>query len=328
MRGIFLALIVLPIFCLSCSSAHKQTGGDKNLKDIGSGAAWNPDSSFREKVVERCSSPGVQDFGECFVSAMKDAKAPAEAVAFAGRIGNTGYVRGFRETGVVDIASVAYPFRANENNGCFLVNGDPPVIDIDDFAITQKIDLTKDKRYEEIASGFPKVELWPGDRWGADCIIPATTREGRQRFLVTYRLLNGCHACEFLGSARVAFDFDSTGKFLGTELLGIEAAVRVFSDPERPVDIAVGRKFALVLQSNRTTGYRWEISSAGDAAVVKLAGAEYMPPDTKLPGAGGKEVWTFEAAGKGRTEISLRYVRPWEKDVPPAKSVTFKVKVE
>jgi inhibitor of cysteine peptidase len=104
--------------------------------------------------------------------------------------------------------------------------------------------------------------------------------------------------------------------------------VRVVSDPEKPVKVTVGRKFAIVLQSNQTTGYRWEISSAGDALVVKSTGAEYTPPDTKLVGAGGKEVWIFEAVGRGTTEISLKYARPWEKDVPPAKSVTFKVNVE
>jgi predicted secreted protein len=327
-KGILFALVILLVSCLSCTSARRQTEGEKEPQGIGPAAVWDPDNSFRERVVDRCSSPKIQDFGECFVSVMTDSKASPQALAFARRIGNTGYLRGFRKTGAVDIAYVAYPFRANENYGCLLVNGDPSVVDVDDLGIIEKIDLTADKQYEEIAFGFPRVELWPGDRWEADCAIPGSTRDGRQRFLVMYRLLNGCHACELLGSARVAFDFDSAGKFRGTELLGIEGAVRVVSDPEKPVKVTVGRKFFIVLQSNRTTGYRWEISSAGNAAVVKSVGAEYTPPDTKLVGAGGKEIWTFEAVGKGITEISLKYVRPWEKDVPPAKSVTFKLNVE
>lgn len=45
-------------------------------------------------------------------------------------------------------------------------------------------------------------------------------------------------------------------------------------------------------------------------------------------GAGGNEVWIFEAAGSGKTEIILKYVRPWEKNVPPAKTVTFKVNIK
>lgn len=324
MKGLLFALIILLSSCAGSASVQQRTGEEKN---VGTEAVWHPAGSFRESVIERCSSPRVQDFGECFVSVMKDSKASARAIDFTRRIGNTGYLRGFREAGVVDIAYVEYPFRANENYGCFLVNGDPPVIDIDDFDITNKIDLTKDKQYEEIVSGFPKVAIWPGDRWGADCIQPDPLKD-KQRFVVAYRLLNGCHACELLGSAGVAFDFDRAGKFLGTELLGIEAAVRVFSDPGKPVNVTVGRKFALVLESNPTTGYRWERSAAEDAAVVKFLRTEYREPGTGLIGAGGKEVLTLEAIGKGKTEISLKYVRPWDKDIPPAKSVSFKVNVD
>jgi predicted secreted protein len=328
MRGKCFLLVLLLVFCFSCRSAPKQIVESRVTKDIGPGAVWSPDKSFREKVVEQCSSSAVKNFGECFTSVMRDSKAPEEAVAFAQRIGNTGYMRGFRETGLVDIAYVAYPFRANENNGCYLVNGAPPVIDVDDFEITRKIDLAKDSLYREIASGFPKVELWPGDRWSADCIVPGTTQDGKQRFLVAYRLLNGCHACELLGSARVAFDFDRNGTFLGTELLGVEPTVRVFSDPGKPVEVAAGGKFVLVLDSNRTTGYHWERSVSEDTAIVKFTGTEYREPETALIGAGGKEVLSFEAAEKGTTDISLKYVRPWEKDVPPAKTVTFRVTVK
>ena len=42
-----------------------------------------------------------------------------------------------------------------------------------------------------------------------------------QRFVVEYRLLNGCHACERVGRARFAFDFDAEGKFLGSTLLDV-----------------------------------------------------------------------------------------------------------
>jgi inhibitor of cysteine peptidase len=61
---------------------------------------------------------------------------------------------------------------------------------------------------------------------------------------------------------------------------------------------------------------------------VKSVGNEYSAPATGRAGAGGKEVWIFEAVGKGATEISLKYARPWEKDIPPVKTVTFRVSVE
>ena len=36
------------------------------------------------------------------------------------------------------------------------------------------------------------------------------------------------------------------------------------------------------------------------------------PEDKNLVGAGGKEVWTFEAVEKGTTEVRLEYSQPWE----------------
>lgn len=319
------ALFTLVVLIGSCAGTWAQSpdGGRR----IAPEAVWNPDNSFRQRVMERCSSPEVRDFGRCFVSVMKDSGASPQAVAFARLTGNTAYLRGFREAGVVDIASVEYPFRANENYGCYLVNGVPPVIDVDEYAITSKIDLAKDKGYKEILSGFPGADLWPGDRWSDKCIV-AETGKSEQRFLVTYRLLNGCHACELLGLVRVAFDFDGAGRFLGTKLLGIEGGIRVFSDPGKPARVAEGRKFALVVESNPTTGYCWELSFPGKSAIVTFEESEYHAPAQGLIGAGGKETWTFKAVGEGTTEITLNYARPWEKDVPPARTVTFRVRVE
>lgn len=306
---------------------NQETKQDTKLQDIGPEAIWQPDGSFRERVMERCSQQGKQNFEECFITVMKDSGASAPALALTKLTGNMGYLRNVRETGVVDIAYVNYPFRANENYGCFLVNGSPPLINPDDSDIVQKIEMKKNKQYAGIFLAFPEAAIWPGDRFGNDCIQPANIH-GMQRFVVSYRILNSCHACELLGLAKVAFDFDGSGKFLGTELLDVEAVVKVFDDPEKPISVAVGSKFAIVLESNRTTGYGWEYYSPGDAEVIKLLGTEYRTSATELLGSGGREVLMFEAVGKGKSEISLNYARPWEKDIPPAKSVTFKVNVE
>lgn len=326
MKKLFFAFIILLCSCAGSVPVNQETKQNATPQNIGPEAVWHPDSSFRERVIERCSPPGKQDFGECFVSVMKDSGASPPALVFTKLTGNMAYLRGFRETGVVDIAYVHYPFRANENYGCFLVNGTPPLINADDYDIVQKIEMKKNKQYAGIFFAFPEAAIWPGDRFGDDCIQSDTIR-GIQRFVVAYRILNGCHACELLGSAKVAFDFDVAGKFLGTELLQVEAAVKVFDDPEKPVSVAVGSKFAIVLESNRTTGYGWQYYSPGNAGIVKLLGIEYRASATKLVGSGGREVLIFEAVGKGKSEISLNYARPWEKDIPPAKSVTFKVNV-
>jgi inhibitor of cysteine peptidase len=94
-----------------------------------------------------------------------------------------------------------------------------------------------------------------------------------------------------------------------------------------PIEVEVGQEFAITLRSNPTTGYQWQLVDLSDADIVKLVGSEYKGPEAERVGAGGEEVWSFQATGQGETSVSLVYVRPWEKDVPPAEARTFTVLV-
>jgi len=105
-------------------------------------------------------------------------------------------------------------------------------------------------------------------------------------------------------------------------------AARAPRSPTGPLAVASGQQFALTLESNRTTGYQWQLAEPLDGAIVTLVGTEYATPEARLPGAAGREIWTFQAVGQGKTMISLEYVRPWEKDVPPAKTADFLVVVD
>lgn len=96
---------------------------------------------------------------------------------------------------------------------------------------------------------------------------------------------------------------------------------------EMRIDVAVGQEFTVTLASNATTGYHWELSAPLDEAVVRLIGSDYRAADTKLLGAPGKEVWTFQAVGPGQTVITLKYVRPWEKNVAPIETASYRVTV-
>jgi inhibitor of cysteine peptidase len=103
---------------------------------------------------------------------------------------------------------------------------------------------------------------------------------------------------------------------------------KVFSGSETPFAMKVGDEFVLTLESNPTTGYRWQVADKLDGKIIRLISSEYKAPDTKLAGAGGNEVWTFRAEGRGKTAINLIYVRPWEKDTPPAKTATVIIAVD
>ena len=100
------------------------------------------------------------------------------------------------------------------------------------------------------------------------------------------------------------------------------------TDPKQPINALKGQQFTVVLESNRTTGYRWELASIHEKEIVELVGSLYEAPDTKKIGSGGREVWTFLAKSPGKTKVSFHYIRPWEKQTEPAKISSFEIVVQ
>ena len=99
------------------------------------------------------------------------------------------------------------------------------------------------------------------------------------------------------------------------------------ADP-KPVTVTSGQEFKITLQYNASTGYQWVMAKAPDEKLVKLLGTDYKRLDTKLVGAGGDMVWTFQALAEGKTQIELNYVRPWEKGQEPARTTNFVVLIK
>lgn len=104
----------------------------------------------------------------------------------------------------------------------------------------------------------------------------------------------------------------------------LTAPLAAAEEKAEPVIAATaGQEFSISLESNRTTGYGWQLANPLDETVVTSVKNEYRearqtPGATPMVGVGGKEVWTFRAVKAGKTTIEFKYVRPWEKDQPPA----------
>jgi inhibitor of cysteine peptidase len=95
------------------------------------------------------------------------------------------------------------------------------------------------------------------------------------------------------------------------------------SKQAKEIQARSGENFAITLESNRTTGYEWQLAKPLDESTVQLVSSEYLTDKTELAGAGGREVWIFKALKAGKTDISFKYVRPWEKDIPPVNEKIF-----
>ena len=97
------------------------------------------------------------------------------------------------------------------------------------------------------------------------------------------------------------------------------------SESGKQIELHPGDSLVVTLDSNPSTGFAWSISGVTDEAVIDKVSNEFKGADTGMMGAGGQEVWTFEAGDKGTSTIEMKYSRSWETGIEPA--ATFNVTV-
>jgi hypothetical protein len=202
----------LSIFALVL--VHSAAAAGAPPPPVGADAVWTPPANFVETFHKACDGREGRAFSDCFVDQMQKAGASAAAVAFARRVDGMGYLSGFEEAGRVDLAFAEYPFRANENQLCFLVNGEPPLLDVDDLARLDRAALAANADYAILARQFPNLAIFPGRRSAGRSLRAVRLRDGGQGFSIPYALHDGCHACRVVGDLELRWDFDVEGRFV------------------------------------------------------------------------------------------------------------------
>jgi predicted secreted protein len=100
------------------------------------------------------------------------------------------------------------------------------------------------------------------------------------------------------------------------------------ADNGKTVAVAVGKPFDVALKGNASTGFQWQVAKIDGDAVAQTGKEDYIfdkhPP--RMVGVGGTFVFHFKPAKAAKTKIRLVYLRPWEKDKPPAQ--TFEVVID
>jgi inhibitor of cysteine peptidase len=94
------------------------------------------------------------------------------------------------------------------------------------------------------------------------------------------------------------------------------------------VEAQQGQNFTITLGSNKTTGYEWQFSQPLNKSMVQLISSKYLANKTQFVGVGGRQIWTLKALKPGKTTIYFEYVRPWEKDIPPANEASFEIVIK
>jgi inhibitor of cysteine peptidase len=98
------------------------------------------------------------------------------------------------------------------------------------------------------------------------------------------------------------------------------------TDPAQPIEVQAGETFHIVVDSNPSTGYHWEI--VGELNGVEFVSRDYTADEPVAPGSGGVDVWTFNAVSAGQAQITLGSYPPGVDGGEPEQTVTFDVTVK
>jgi predicted secreted protein len=98
------------------------------------------------------------------------------------------------------------------------------------------------------------------------------------------------------------------------------------SEAGQAIELARGKRVTLRLEANRSAGYRWSLAESGDGGLEQI-GEPYYAVEKAVPGGGGAEYWTFRATRPGKKELRFEYRRPWERDKPAAKGLSYTINV-
>jgi hypothetical protein len=179
--------------------------------DIGPESVWGPlQVQASSSRLHTCRAP----LTDCVTAIMQDSSASPQAIDFF-RL--TGWILSdIQELGRVDLGTIINPWRANDNVQFALLNGSPLVVYPEEEVRPVAIDL--DPNYDALVALFPDLLLWPGESVYQGV---AVSEQGGQGFVFRFSLVDGCHACGTLYSARVAFDFDTDGTYRGPRFMAL-----------------------------------------------------------------------------------------------------------
>jgi inhibitor of cysteine peptidase len=128
----------------------------------------------------------------------------------------------------------------------------------------------------------------------------------------------------------------STAKLSPTIAVAVNETI--FADKSfdgKKISMAPGGSLQVSLESNPTTGFKWELTRISDEGVLEKVSNTFDTPTFKLQegspppvGVGGMEFWNFKALNKGTSILSMEYSQPWNGGIKGAQNFSLTVAVE
>ncbi|MDR6993136.1 hypothetical protein [Luteimonas sp. 3794] len=156
----------------------------------------------------------------CLLSTMRASDASPEALAASTRLvalGNPGYVSDWRELEGVGVAEITYPFRANTNQGLWLVDADGRAVDVDHNVLPAGAVRLRGELKPFLDAHPDAMPFAPAQAVGSE---PLPGGGVRLRFDVPMRT---CHACPDVGKLELGYDFDADRRYEGRSVIALRA---------------------------------------------------------------------------------------------------------
>ena len=100
------------------------------------------------------------------------------------------------------------------------------------------------------------------------------------------------------------------------------------SENQQNIILKTNQEFTITFNSNRTTGYSWQLDNSYNKNIINYIDNEYKAPKTTLLGAPGHELWNLKAINRGSTTLQFNYSRAaWAKNATPINTKIFNITV-
>jgi hypothetical protein len=210
--ALLIILLLIPVY----TQERVKKGSRTSL--IGPKAVWNPSEKLASKLYSCCDKP-------CFATIMRKAGATEQAITFSKSIEYRGWLTSFSEMGRVDVATAYQVCMVNSNAKVLLLNGTPPLIDAEEESVSNSLDaaIDEDPLYPELVKKAGLKDAGGLVTWGGPVYEEMRPLPGGgQRFVIRFDLRR-CHACDLGGHTHIGYDFDASGRFVGTRLVRLSA---------------------------------------------------------------------------------------------------------
>lgn len=191
---------------------------------------WKPTDSAALSNLNCASGNASKD---CLSDFMEKNGASSQAVAFAREIRDKlsrpnferhAYAEQVTHFGPVSMVKVVFPFENQgiENEDYLLLSPNRAITDPNNSQFTgfnSSFAPSKQAAFSQLLISFPNALVWPVPDFDHD---EKLNQDGR-RLVFKYPILNGCHACDLIGWAKFAFDFDAEGQFMGASVYQVMA---------------------------------------------------------------------------------------------------------